>query len=60
MTFFLEIYTAFRDYNRNIAVYIAFAMFVEKRYGNIGVGYALNEGHTKYSLRSICVTTSCQ
>jgi hypothetical protein len=57
LTFFFQEDTTLGDHNRYVAIYVAFAMFVEERNRNVGVGYTLDEGYTKYALLcSFCWT----
>jgi len=44
---FLQEDTALGDDNGDIAVDVTLAVLVEERYGDIGIGYALYEGHAK-------------
>lgn len=49
LTLFFKEYTALCNYNRDVAIDVALAMLVEERYGDIRIGYALNEGDAKYA-----------
>lgn len=55
LTLFFKINTALSDYDGNIAIDIALAVLVKQRYGDVGVGDALDERHTKYALRDFCI-----
>jgi len=50
LTFFFQEDAAFCDHNWDVAIYVALAMFVEQGYGDIGVGYACDEGYTEDAL----------
>jgi hypothetical protein len=56
LTLLLQIYAAFCDYDRHVAVDVALPVLVEQRYGDIRVGYALNEGYSKYACLDLCVS----
>jgi hypothetical protein len=47
LTLFLQEDATFGDYDGNVAVDITLAVLVKQRYGDVGIGYALYEGHAK-------------
>lgn len=47
LTLFLQENTAFGDDDWNVTVDVTLAVLVEQRYGDVRIGYALYEGHTK-------------
>jgi hypothetical protein len=56
LTFLFQVDTALRDYNRNVTVDVALPVFVEQRYRNVCIGYALDEGYTEDAWeRGLCV-----
>jgi hypothetical protein len=57
ITLLLEEHAALCDDDGHIAVYVAFTMLVEEGYGDVGVGYALDEWYAKdaWDYRVFCV-----
>jgi hypothetical protein len=55
LTLLLEIDAAFCDYYGHVAVDVALSVFVEQRYGNVRIGYALDEGYAKNSWECVYV-----
>jgi hypothetical protein len=54
-TLFFQVHAAFCDNNGHVAVDVAFPVLVEQRDRNVGVRYALDEGHTEDSCLHFCV-----
>ena len=46
-TFLFQEDAAFGDHNWHVAVDVALTVLVEERYGDVRIGDALYEGHTK-------------